>query len=87
MKSSSFSEFYLINKIKCDFLYSQILSLIISPELISIVYGIRFGNVLLLSAFLFIFDKGEDFVEYFVALRPSGVAVYKNKTRVGSYLW
>ena len=48
---------------------------------------IRFGNVLLLSAFLFIFDKGEDFVEYFVALRPSGVAVYKNKTRVGSYLW
>lgn len=31
--------------------------------------------------------KGEDFVEYFVALRPSGVAVYKNKTRVGSYLW
>lgn len=31
--------------------------------------------------------KGEDFVEYFVALKPSGVAVYKNKTRVGSYLW
>lgn len=51
MKSSSFSEFYLINKLNCDFLYSQILSLIISPELISIVYGIRFGNVLLLSAF------------------------------------
>ena len=49
MKSSSFSEFYLINKLNCDFLYSQILSLIISPELISIVYGIRFGNVLLLS--------------------------------------
>lgn len=51
MKSSSFSEFYLINKLNCDFLYSQILSLIISPGLISIVYGIRFGNVLLLSAF------------------------------------
>lgn len=31
--------------------------------------------------------KGEDFVEYFIALKPSGVAVYKNKTRVGSYLW
>ncbi|XP_068693906.1 band 4.1-like protein 4 [Montipora capricornis] len=31
--------------------------------------------------------KGEDFVEYFVALKPSGVAVYKNKTRVGSYVW
>lgn len=35
----------------------------------------------------FFFFKGEDFVEYFIALKPSGVAVYKNKTRVGSYLW
>ncbi|KAK2567938.1 Band 4.1-like protein 4 [Acropora cervicornis] len=31
--------------------------------------------------------KGDDFVEYFVALKPSGLAVYRNKTRVGSYLW
>ena len=32
-------------------LYWQILSLIISPGLISIVYSLRFGKVLLLNAF------------------------------------
>ena len=31
--------------------------------------------------------QGEDFVEYFVALKPAGVVVYKNKTQVGNYLW
>ncbi|XP_048583850.1 band 4.1-like protein 5 isoform X2 [Nematostella vectensis] len=31
--------------------------------------------------------KGEDGVEYFVALKPAGVVVYHNKTAVGTYLW
>ena len=31
--------------------------------------------------------QGDDLVEYFLAVKPSGVAVYKNKTKVGSYNW
>ncbi|XP_031573652.1 band 4.1-like protein 4 [Actinia tenebrosa] len=31
--------------------------------------------------------KGEDDIEYFVALKPAGVIVYNNKTPVGTYLW
>lgn len=31
--------------------------------------------------------KGEDNVEYFLGLTPSGIILLRNKTKVGNYYW
>lgn len=33
------------------------------------------------------FTQGEDTVEYFLGLTPSGIIVLRNKTKVGNYFW
>jgi len=31
--------------------------------------------------------QGEDTIEYFLGLTPSGIIVLRNKTKVGNYFW
>lgn len=33
------------------------------------------------------FSQGEDNVEYFLGLTPSGIIVLRNKSKVGNYYW
>lgn len=34
-----------------------------------------------------IYPQGEDSVEYFLGLTPSGIILLRNKTKVGNYYW
>jgi len=41
----------------------------------------------MIAMFKFLTKKGEDNMEYFIALIPSGIAVLRNKMAVANYSW
>ena len=47
----------------------------------------KHSNRCVILFILFKSFQGEDTVEYFLGLTPSGIIVLRNKTKVGNYFW
>ena len=36
---------------------------------------------------IFVCNKGDNNIEYFIGLTPTGISVYQNKVKINSYFW
>ena len=52
-----------------------------------IVSVLTFAHGCIFSYLLFLFKQGEDNIEYFLGLTPSGIIVLRNRNKVGNYFW
>ena len=79
--SQNNSEMNFLNKVKWLDFYGVDLQ----PVLVRFDWMKQDWNILDFNFYLY--NKGENNIEYFIGLTPTGISVYQNRVKINSYFW
>lgn len=83
----SAAELNYLDKVKWLEMYGVDLHPVLVNIEIQCLRSLAFFVFVVVVIFLFLTFQGEDNVEYFLGLTPSGIILLRNKTKVGNYYW